>query len=305
MNFDSLKIDAAMLRDISLADAERIKGFVSGTPEADSCENSFATIYIWAQTYGLKLFSGDGFDVIYNMHDGRIHFPISQRRFSPDELYSLYKAFERGGLVGAQSHVYDIPPGWSEEFPDCEKYFSLRSEAGDFEYIYDVENLIESSGPKLRKKRNHIKHFLTECPDYRLEPISSENISDAFDFMRELSLEVGIKGEAEAMTRAQGAYDELGLDGCMLFCPKGNIVAAAVFSALTPKIYDVHFEKSYHDVPGAAQMMVVQEAVSIRALGGEFMNREQDMGIEGLRRAKESLDPIRMYKPFRADVKIL
>ena len=76
---------------------------------------------------------------------------------------------------------------------------------------------------------------------------------------------------------------------------ESRIVAVEVWSKISPKTYCIHFEKSDKSVKGSSQMIVYLAALKLLSLGAVTMNREQDMGLENLRKAKRSLDP-QMYE---------
>ena len=89
----------------------------------------------------------------------------------------------------------------------------------------------------------------------------------------------------------------------MLYSDLETISAAAIIGKISNQTYAVHFEKSNKQVEGASQAIVKLEAEQIKHLGGKFMNREQDLGNENLRRAKESLDPDFLYMRLGATPK--
>ena len=91
--------------------------------------------------------------------------------------------------------------------------------------------------------------------------------------------------------------------GGVLLRAAGRPVGFSIFSPLPEGVWDIHFEKADHEVKGAPQMLVVKVAEALLARGGRLMNREQDMGEPGLRRAKHSLDPGAMYRRVFLKVK--
>ncbi len=287
------------LRNLELSDRAWMESLIALNP-SDSCEDSFANLLVWNCVYAYKVCDFHGRCALFDSKQGQAFFPFGEF-LEPVLLRELADAFVENGLCGeGRKYFYNTPPKYLEKFPDAKDFFSITADAGEADYIYSVEKLIDSSGEKLRKKRNHIKHFMRECPSYALEPIAEENLLSAMKFAERVSEEMGLEDEIRALSCAKKNFNELGLHGAILRCPLSNIVAMAVFSALNKNTYAVHFEKSLRDVDGTSQMMVSQEAVSIRALGGTYMNREQDLGLENLRRAKESLDPAFKYERLRA-----
>ena len=103
--------------------------------------------------------------------------------------------------------------------------------------------------------------------------------------------------EQAAISRALGYYNELELEGLMLFS-HGEAVAMTLGSRMSQECFDVHFEKARADVDGAYTAINCEFAKYIRAKYPDvkFLNREEDMGIEGLRKAKESYYPHHMVE---------
>ena len=100
-----------------------------------------------------------------------------------------------------------------------------------------------------------------------------------------------------ALDSAWKHFDELGLQGIILFAEPDYPAGLSVFSMLPSDTVDVHFEKADHAVKGASQTLTWQLAIALRGKA-KFMNREQDMNEESLRHAKRSLDPERFFKRY-------
>ncbi len=297
-----MKISESDLKPFKLSDKEQIVRLIAENPN-DSCEDSFATLALWNKVYNYKIYHFEEVIFVYNSVIKLLHFPFG--KFLPPEKLSLVaRAFDLGGLIASDvKFLYNVPPKYLEAFPNASEFFNFEENPADADYLYSVEKLIESSGPKLRKKRNHIKHFMKDCPDYMLEPVTEKNLNRAVRFLINTASEQEISDEVKIFETLPDLFCPLNLQGAMLHCSMGTIIAAAIFSVLNSTTCVVHFEKSLHDVNGASQMIVAQEAVSIKALGLSLMNREQDLGLENLRKAKESLDPIAKYKRLRAHFK--
>ena len=104
-------------------------------------------------------------------------------------------------------------------------------------------------------------------------------------------------GQLPVVVRYPGQLEEI--DGIILRGESRKIAAAAIMGALNPQMYSVHFEKSDKNSEGAAQKIVSLESSHIIGKGASLMNREQDLGLENLRKAKHSLDPLRLYKRLK------
>ncbi len=295
------RIKLSNLRDISLNDKELIEKLSALSP-SQSCENAFATIFMWSGAYNTKLLNVNEESVfVYNPIDGILHYTLG-KDISPETLANYVHEFDKAGMLHSK-FVYNIPPNWLEKYPDAEKYFTLVNDPADEDYIYELAKLSTLSGAKLRKKRNHIKRFLANNPNFHIENANAQNISEIWNFIKKVDTAKGLITELQASAKAIKYFDTLSLEGIVLRDGNGEILGTAIFSRISPDTYTIHFEKSKHDVEGAPQMLVKIEADSLLARGAKYMNREQDLGDANLRHAKNSLDPIAKYKRLRAYLK--
>jgi len=156
-------------------------------------------------------------------------------------------------------------------------------------------------GAKLRKKRNLIRQFEAAFPERDLRPLEPRDLPELAEFAaksfaaeqqtaslaKEVKMWPNVLAHLFAPELRMGSL-QLRVNGCL--------AGFAIFSPLGKNCFDIHFEKVDHALKGAPQFLVRELAVELLKLGGELMNREQDLGLEGLRRAKESLDPLYLYR---------
>jgi hypothetical protein len=102
--------------------------------------------------------------------------------------------------------------------------------------------------------------------------------------------------EYAALEQALDIIDSSRMDGLAITVDE-KLVAFSIFSRLTPSTYDIHFEKSDLSFKGAAQVINHETAKYLQGKY-EYVNREQDLGIKGLRQAKQSWDPHLVFKPY-------
>jgi hypothetical protein len=171
-----------------------------------------------------------------------------------------------------------------------------------------VDALADLKGKKLQKKRNHVNRFRAEHPDYRVEPICCENVAriqhmvNDWYISRKLSDPEGDYFlESLAMAKAFRHYDALNMEGIALL-EGDRVLAVTMGSRMAPEMMDVHFEKAVEDIPGAYNTVNAEFARHIRLKFPEvrFLNREDDMGLEGLRTAKLSYLPDHMIEKYQA-----
>ena len=175
----------------------------------------------------------------------------------------------------------------------------------DNDYIYSRERLASLSGRKLQKKRNHLNHYRHAYPDSVYSDINETNKGDALYVAsewlegRQEKVEAEIL-ELESIKLALENRERMGMIGGILYV-EGKPVAMTLASAISPRCVDVHFEKAIGEyaVNGAFAAINNSLASSEAVSSYEYFNREEDMGIEGIRRAKETYDPaIRLAKYY-------
>ena len=174
--------------------------------------------------------------------------------------------------------------------------FSHDSEDGD-DYIYLAEKLRTLSGKKLQSKRNLVNRFKTAYEGrWSYEDMTRENIKDAFAFhihwcnLNGCARERDFEGETCAIVQALHNFDYLNLRGGLLRLD-GEVIAFTFGCKATPDMFVVQIEKADHTIQGAYQM-INQQFVQRNCNDVEYVNREEDLGLEGLRKAKKSYYPV-------------
>ena len=172
----------------------------------------------------------------------------------------------------------------------------------DSDYIYKRESLAALSGKKLHRKRNHINNFMRLYDDVEYRPLSSANSADAIIVAEKWLAERGDtvtndeRGELDCIRTALGNMDTLRIFGGVLYVGKTPVAMTAA-SVISDAVTDVHYEKSYGEYAVNGAFAVVNQSFAASA-SCEYINREEDMGIEGLRTAKESYFPAFKLKKY-------
>jgi len=151
---------------------------------------------------------------------------------------------------------------------------------------------------KFRKKRQLINK-ITENHTFKIAPIDTDNINHCKSFLNYVNKQIitdGIEKETHAMTLLLDHYFELGCDGFVLYIDEA-ISAMIIGEKLDHLTYVIHLEKGCRNYTGACQL-IFQEYSKLIKNNFAFINREQDMGIPGLRQAKSSYFPIRKLHKY-------
>lgn len=277
-------------KEVELSDKDSIQSLLY----AANCTNadySFANLYIWRNAYrpqiafnaGRLLIKLPEWDVYsYPIGDGDI---VSSIDMMIEEAHSRGTKIKLRGLT--DSDLREFIPLYGESFEISED----RDNAG---YIYTADKLCNLPGRHLASKRNHINKF-ERNGSWEFRKITPDLFDEARAFIDEFYVEKddpSLISEANAINEMFEHYDELGVLGGLLY-QEGRPVAFSAGTQLSRNIFDVHFEKALPHIEGAYAMinrefarMVVNEIPDINAF-----NREEDMGLEGLRKAKLSYHP--------------
>ena len=186
--------------------------------------------------------------------------------------------------------------------------FYFHADRSNYDYVYNINSLADLKGRKLHRKRNHLKHFQKNHPTCTIEPITDENVDKVSEFIScwyKMKLEDAPDGdyhnEQTALEKALKFYKELGMEGLILI-ENGEILAFTLGCQTSPDTFDVHYEKARGDIDGAYTTINSSFANYIRSKYPHiaYLNREEDMGIAGLRKAKQSYYPHHMVKKYKA-----
>lgn len=179
--------------------------------------------------------------------------------------------------------------------------FELNRDRSD--YVYDVQELISLSGRKYHKKKNHLNKFLQTYPQFVFERISVENSAEVLGMWGEWfgmmeAPSVGLVNENLGIVEVLGAWGELPIEGGLVRVD-GRIVAFSFGEVMSEQMAVIHIEKADSSVAGAYQIINQQLLANVFS-HVKYANREEDLGIEGLRRAKMSYNPVFLVEKYEA-----
>lgn len=196
-----------------------------------------------------------------------------------------------------------------------EQTLHLEHNRGDSDYIYSAESLASLSGTSYRKKRNHISKFSRTYAHYELREINRENIAEALEiekkWLNDLAGEPctptceceqdawAERSEDEksrlmefcAIQEALQNFEELGLKGGLLYVEDKSVGMTLAFE-ITPGVWDIHFEKVIDEYAINGGYAVINKMFAETLTEARLLNREEDVNIEGLRKAKLSYYPL-------------
>lgn len=264
------------------------------------CEMSPANTVLWARHYNTEIAFLDG-NLIYRSKrdDGRYAYSCNLLHLDdPKRLFEQMREMARND--GQDLILYAVD---EEEMRMIEEWYpgvyEVQYNRNYCDYIYLREKLATLSGKKLHGKRNHIHRFEEQHPDWAYETINDSNEEECSRMAMKWCMnhcvseedmwEYDIIDESKLVVYAIRHRKELELIGGALRVD-GEIIAVTLGERLTDDTFVVHFEKAYADIQGAYPM-INREFVRHELESFTYVNREEDLGEEGLRKAKLSYYP--------------
>lgn len=276
-------------------DKEKIDAYFKKS-DSRHCDMSFTSVYLWQNFYpavytiydDMLIFKGEGENISFS-------FPIGNR--NPQKaLNAIMDYCEKIGIKPAFHCVSrEQEKILNELYPDV---FTIEFDRDDAEYIYECEKLMELRGRKYHGKKNHVNKF-KKTYEWQYETINDDNLRECIQMLSNWK-QVNEDPEDEekdaevcACKKALREYKMLGLLGGLIRAD-GRVVAFTLAEKINSDTIVIHFEKAYSDVAGAYSI-INQEFLLHNVHEGDgilYVNREEDMGDPGLRKAKESYHPV-------------
>lgn len=275
------------------------------TENSSSADYCFGNIFLWDKRYKQKVaIVGDRLvTLIGGLGDDYFSFPVGSGDIAPafEEMRSYCR--ENGLKLKLCGVTEEHRVLMESAFPN---EFSYTPERDFFDYLYPIENLAKYPGKHLHGKKNHCNKFENEN-EWSFVPMSAELIPLCINMLNRWSekeaerLDDGIVFEHDAILRGFEHFDELNLEGGVLFA-NGRIVGFAIGERLSDTCFCEHFEKAYTDIPGAYPMVCREFAKMIKQKHPDicYVNREDDLGSPSLRKSKLSYQPERLLTKFTA-----
>ncbi|MDD3402728.1 MAG: phosphatidylglycerol lysyltransferase domain-containing protein [Hespellia sp.] len=279
-----------------LEDKELITSYLEKDPQR-SCEGTFVNIYLWSRQYHDKYAIIENTLVFQNEPESGIYsYPAGEPGDVKKAIDFLIEKEKKAGRTLKLVNIYENRAARLEEwYPEA---FAVEYDRDYADYVYDREKLATLAGKKLHGKRNHINKFLALHGDnWSYESISEDNVEECFQMALRWRTENGCEEDEEknaemcVSLNALRLYQELGAVGGLLRVD-GEIVAFSIGEPATEKdTFIVHIEKAFAEVEGAYPM-INQQFIQHECEGYSYINREDDTGAEGLRKAKLSYRPV-------------
>ncbi|MDE6426158.1 MAG: phosphatidylglycerol lysyltransferase domain-containing protein [Ruminococcus sp.] len=285
------------LKDIDISDKKRINRCLAMS-DFMGCEYTFANNMAWKRLADSQIgFYKDFYIVCSRTEENTPYFVMPSGSGDYTELFSELKKYS--GYMGVPLTVSGVTekslPLFNELFPDS---FTVEYDRDSSDYIYFAHDLIHLEGKKYHSKRNHLTHFRSY--DYEFSMITEKDFDDCISFCTE---DYNKKYKNHSSVAEQYAintyfsyFEELGLSGGVIRID-GKVTALTIGERLNSDTFCVHIEKadrSFDGIYTAVNNMFVSSACA----DYRYINREEDLGIEGLRKSKLSYHPVFLLNKY-------
>ena len=284
-------------RPVATADLPLVASYLART-DSRTCDYTIGGIYLWADVFAYEICEADGILLIRGRQENDLSLTAFSLPLGPeDDLPRAVKLLaehnhplrfsaipeDRLHLfaeVGC-THVEELGPAWSD-------------------YIYSIDAFATLAGNAMKKKRNHVNRFMADNPEYSFAELDPARCMRLLDAVGHDGSPMGA-AEWTAVARLLRQWDEFApyMTGRMLLTADGRVAAFTVAEIKGDTLH-VHVEKADHNIPGSGETvahLLCREMLETDP-GLIYVNRQDNAGDDGLRRAKESWRPSRLLPKY-------
>ncbi len=264
-------------------------------------EYNFATLFLWNGNGRMKIAHTKDVTIVYaRFSDSPVFLPP----YCDDEhfLEAISLMREEARNMGVKCRIRGLTKTQADKIKDD---FNLSTNRDDYDYVYDAESLINLKGKAFHSKRNFVSRFCAKYPDYRLVEYEKNEYGSVFSLLNlwseQASAHKTLEWERRAIMTALEHYEELNLKIALL--KVGDQCVAFSISAIEQNgVAHTIFEKANIAFDGAYPTINKLTANKFFT-PNMLVNRQEDMGIEGLRKAKLSYSPLFLVEKYLAEEK--
>lgn len=287
-------------KSVKESDYSLICSFLKNSPYT-TCDYSCGAFILWHRHYHAEYAIHDGFlyvrdngsTVSYALPMGKGNWAQAVRALEPlaTDGHLRFHTIPVEGALRLQSMYGNA--------------MTYRFDRDDADYIYNAQSMVSFAGKKMSTMRNHLNRFQKEHPNYRFVAVNHDNLDCLADFFARIN-KIRDLSSAEAKAEEQAIPVLLRHLDCMDWCAgmielDGRVVAASV-GEYKRNCLIIHVEKADTTYSGCYQVMVNEFAKAFVKPGIAIINREDDMGLEGLRKSKLAYRPIRLLDKANVDI---
>jgi uncharacterized protein len=289
---------------LTLEDKEVINKFVDKN-SIESYEYLFSSLYMWRKLNSVKYAIVDDTLIIEKNEEGKGTFYAKPLNYKKEDLVNLIEILKKRN-ENYTDRDYFFGDVDIEFINDLKKYtdykIEIKEDIDDFEYVYKTEDLIELRGKKYHAKKNHVNTF-EKTYNYEIKAITNDNVvKDCLELLHRWHEEVLKTVDKEMCMEIDAIKDifvelqYLNLESIAVYVGE-RLVGFSVGERVNDKLAVIHVERGeleYKGVYAFINRKFLMECFSDL----EFVNRQEDTGNSGLRKAKKSYHPVKMVKKY-------
>jgi len=285
-------------KDFSLEEKPLLEGAFLKFPPVIS-EFTFTNLFIWRQVYQLRISHLNGFIcLLSDKGDPSFFFPPIGEGDKVEFFQTLLQYLK---ARGNSPKIARVPEPMATQIDWKENGMRVDLDRDQSDYIYLIKDLTKLEGRKYHRKRNHIKQF-KEKYSYQYLSLTPEWISECLRLetdwcdLRHCEVVPGLANESVAIKEALTHFGQLNMKGGAILID-GKLEAFTLGEPLNPETVVIHIEKANPAFEGLYPL-INQVFLENEWSAHLYVNREQDLGEEGLRKAKESYFPHQMIHKY-------
>jgi hypothetical protein len=285
--------------EVDLSHRRIVNDFFTRHP-VEASEYTFTNIFSFRLAYNFKLsLLNDNLIIFKDTEPVSIFCPIGESGIEN----ILKEIFDFMSNINEKPYLERVPKSFVRDYLTGDTNFLVDEDRNQFDYLYSVKELIELKGNKFHDKKNHVNQFRRQ---YRYEYLSltPDLIDECLEFedywcmKKDCGKYPGLEKERCAILEMLNNFGSLNAKGGVIRVD-GKIAALTIGEKMMQDMFVIHVEKANPDIQGLYQV-INQEFLIHEAGDCRFVNREQDMGVPGLRNAKISYNPVKFIKKYTA-----
>lgn len=283
-------------RPITLDNIKDVEAHLLNGGHAQFCDFTPFVALMWQKMYKTEYTVCDSVLYLKFPTSSTPHFAVASDEI--DSCIDTLSSFSNTSTL----HLSLVSDKGVESIKKCCENVTVKSDSAWSDYIYLGEELRELKGRKFAGQRNHINKFEAQYQDWRYEKINRDNVFHVAEFFEEITksdTNMSNTGTFEANMVKEYLKDYSSFETSGGFISSNGKIVSFAFGEIINDMLFVHIEKADKDVAGAYPIIVREFARANPAL---YINREEDMGIEGLKKSKLSWHPIKLLQKNSVEI---
>ena len=284
-------------------DKDIINNYVKNS-NIESYEYLFSSLYMWRKLNNLKYAIVDDVLILEKNEEKKGSFYAQPIGYKKENLaHIIDKLKQRNEDFTDRDYFFgDVDQNFINDLKESGFKLEVIEDTDDFEYVYNTQDLIELKGKKYHSKKNHYNTFV-KTYTYEIKNIDDEQtICDCLNLLHKWHDEVAVTVDKEMLMEIGAIKDVfrelqyLNLQTIAVYV-EGKLSGFAVGERVNDKLCVIHAERGELEYKGIYSFINCKFLMETFA-DTEFVNRQEDTGNAGLRKAKQSYHPVKMVKKY-------